>query len=287
MMDWIFDELRFKASLFEKENLVTAFDIGVVKSDAAIPEQLKQLLKEAVVPFEDVPEEERDYHPGSDGSDGKVVDLMHPSLFPVVYGRTHILGDRMIGLNDCFKSTGEGEQLPSPPKQEKAKYSSISASHKSYTQKSQWLPCDVKFIDEEPGCRIMSYINNLHPVKPRDLYGVLGKVTARAIPLWNRSLRLPIPCYGKRLGLHAVESPGHPNPESVRQEGEDNRPDEQRHRDSPDFITSWCHPPYYREQERCVDLWAMFMGGGLQVIVRLANIELTPEKPDFAGGQGV
>jgi hypothetical protein len=34
----------------------------------------------------------------------------------------------------------------------------------------------------------MSYINNLHPKKDRSLYGVLEKLVAQTIPLWNITL---------------------------------------------------------------------------------------------------
>lgn len=114
-----------------------------------------------------------------------------------------------------------------------ARHKIISASHQPYSQKFQWLPCDVGLIDEEPGCRITSYINNLHPVKHRDLYGVLEKVIARAIPLWKRSMKLRIPCRRTRFGLNTVESLGHLTPLPG---GEDNRCDDQRRRGSADLL---------------------------------------------------
>lgn len=286
-MNWIFKELQWKAEILEKENFVPVFDIGVVKSDTAVPEQLKQLLKEAIVPFEDVPDRKKDYHPGSDG---KVVDLVHPSLFPVVYGRTHVLRDRLIGLDDCLKSTGEGEQLPIPPKQNEEQ-TIIHATHEPYSQKFQWLPCDVQFTDDddETGCRITSYINNVHPVQHRDLYGVVEKIIARAIPLWNKSLTLPKFEHGERIEYSAVEYLEHV-PEPVEQEGEDEEDYWQRYdawqetqpiqmpEPSEEFKPPNCH------SSECVDLRKKFREGGLQVIVKLANIELTPEKPDYKGG---
>lgn len=115
MVDWIIKELQWKASIFQEEDLVTVFDVGVIKSDTVISAELKQALKLAVAPFDNVPEEEKDYHPGSDR---KVVDLVHPSICPVIYGRTRILQDRVIGLDGCLASAGQGELLPVPPDEE-------------------------------------------------------------------------------------------------------------------------------------------------------------------------
>lgn len=66
MMDWIVKELQWKAGILEQTGFVEVFDAGVVKSDTVVSKELQDELKEAVVPFENVPEEEKDYHPGSD-----------------------------------------------------------------------------------------------------------------------------------------------------------------------------------------------------------------------------
>ena len=55
------------------------------KSDALIPTNLRWKLLAAVIPLEAVPDSERDWNPGSDGF---VLNLVHPSLYPIVYGRT-------------------------------------------------------------------------------------------------------------------------------------------------------------------------------------------------------
>jgi hypothetical protein len=53
----------------------------------------------------------KDFHPGSED---KVVDLAHPSLFPVIYGRSRIFTDRLISLDDCLNHVGDGILLPTP-----------------------------------------------------------------------------------------------------------------------------------------------------------------------------
>jgi hypothetical protein len=39
----------------------------------------------AVKPLEDVPDEEKDWHPGSED---RVLDLVHPSICPLIFGET-------------------------------------------------------------------------------------------------------------------------------------------------------------------------------------------------------
>ena len=71
----------------------------VVKSDVSVPAELVKALHEAVSKLEDIPSNKKDYHPGSDG---KVVDLDHPSLYPLVYGITKILPRKRVNLEVCI-----------------------------------------------------------------------------------------------------------------------------------------------------------------------------------------
>ena len=63
---------------------VSCFD-GVWQSDTLISEEIRDALREAVRKLEDVPEANKDWHPNSDDL---VLDLVHPSLYPLVYRLT-------------------------------------------------------------------------------------------------------------------------------------------------------------------------------------------------------
>ena len=54
---------------------------------------LRDALKAAVVSIENVPEVRRNWHSASHDT---VLDLVHPSLVPVIYGRT-VLQDSVVG----------------------------------------------------------------------------------------------------------------------------------------------------------------------------------------------
>lgn len=101
-------ELREKADYFEKTGVITVLDaeLYLAKSDTIVSEDLVAGLKTAVALLEDVPETKKDWHPGSDG---KVLDLLHPSLFPLRYGLTRVLPEGKVPLDGCLNYIGKGE----------------------------------------------------------------------------------------------------------------------------------------------------------------------------------
>ena len=124
------------------------YHANVVKSDTAVSSELKESLQEAVNKFEaGVPEKLKDWHPGSDG---KVWDLVHPSLFPLIYGHSRVLENgEMTTLDDCIQRCGQGGTAKVPPAEEtedeKFYYSSFSIDHDypPFSRNFQWLPCEV------------------------------------------------------------------------------------------------------------------------------------------------
>ena len=136
MLDWCILELREKATIFQETGIVAALDWAIYKSDSIVPSELRDALKHALVPLEDVPEALKDFHPHSDGL---VVDLVHPSLFPLMYGYTKILKEGSIGLDDCITRSGDGAITVRPLKDGRCKY-----SQNMYSDCFQWLPCDVQ-----------------------------------------------------------------------------------------------------------------------------------------------
>lgn len=91
--------------------LTLDLDAAVIKSDTAVYPDLKAALEAAAAPLEDIPNRFKDWHPGSDG---RVLDLVHPSLFPLLYGRSRILSSGVVGLQDCVNYIGKGEVTTEP-----------------------------------------------------------------------------------------------------------------------------------------------------------------------------
>ncbi|KAL3461167.1 hypothetical protein BJX64DRAFT_289546 [Aspergillus heterothallicus] len=297
MVNWIIQELRWKAGLLPTNRFVQVFDDGVVKSDTVISDELRASLQRAVEPLENIPEEEKDYHPNSGDT---VVDLVHPSLFPVIYGRTRVLPNRTIGLDDCLDSIGQGEVVPTPPQDQATP---IFSEHQTrpphlrytgppeYSTNFQWLPCEVA-LSENKECRILSYINNAHPIQHRKLYESVEKILTQTIPLWEKSLTERA-WQGERIPYKGVEYEEDIEPEPKYPEDPGEGFDEDAHFES---YYAWFARRRIKQPEpptrfqikdslyEDVDFLKHFPNQNLQVIVKLANIELTPEKPHYEGG---
>lgn len=311
-------ELRDKAAVFAEKRFVRVLDTAaaVAKSDVAVPPGLRQELARAVAELlEDaVPDARKDWHPGSDG---QVLDLVHPSLFPFVYGRSRILVDgRTLGLEDCLAAAGCGEAVPRPWVEK------IWGSMNNvcrywdkplWSNHFQWLPCEVAFTDEGKA-RIASYVNNLHPVRHRALYSLVERVIDAAVPLWEEILGytgtdsrpatylrvlLDDPYY-----IYHHEDDENDEDEDEEEDGdededgdddEDDEDDEDEDEDEEKLDSNRelilpSPKPYGQDDSKNVfkqckaNLRQQFGSEGLQVIVKLANIHLTPDKPDYPGG---
>ncbi|TFK20400.1 hypothetical protein FA15DRAFT_599792 [Coprinopsis marcescibilis] len=294
MAAYCIDELRYKARhLHESPHGATiVYNGNVVKSDVAIPSRLKTALQVAAAPLEDVPDRSKDWHPGSNG---KVLDLVHPSLFPLVYGKTKVLqpGSKVTTLEDCVTRCGDGQialsatDVPTVYIPHPIHYG--RESFKPYSDKYQWLPCEVDVTGGK--ARITSYINNLHPQKHKELYDVIEDVITAAIPLWELTLA-PL-ANGELKLFQRIQYTSvlyDPDPRTFpRNEG----PYDWDLRD--EWFTQagrFYSPepkgpfnPANLDQSK-FDLKDRFseLGRPLQVIVKLANIELTPEHPNYEGG---
>ncbi|MFD9517059.1 DUF4246 domain-containing protein [Streptomyces sp. NPDC059979] len=262
---YVFAELEHYAALRDGRTgiEVSAVD-GVWQSDALVDDKLRFRLREAVRVLEEVPEEEQDWHPGSDG---QVLDLVHPSMFCLVR-----------------EASGAPERAWQNPTTRYSKY--------EFSERFQWLPTDVD-VSDDGEVAFRSYVNNVHPETHHELASVLPDLFARMLPLWEKvltDLRHPRPLRieADPYGWYDSE-PEYPNKssysdpaahkealgawESAHEEWWENRrpvvPE------APEFTV-----PEAPDESARVDL----RGRRLQVIVKLATLHLTPDKPEYAGG---
>ncbi|KAJ7688953.1 hypothetical protein B0H17DRAFT_1202567 [Mycena rosella] len=186
-----------------------------------------QRLKSAVSVLEDVPKDRNDWHPGSNG---QVLDLVHPSLYCVV---TAAPTPQARALNANWKS-GPLRIFPGCP----------------------------PTVDDKHGCVELAspYINNLHTVLRQPLYRAIKEVLTGFIPMFERVLgdanRSKF-SNGDRLGKISCIS----GPDGNYDVGPEEGPDE------------------YEFLEQCYNSLPKVMPEA-----GLANIHLTPEQPEYAGG---
>ncbi|EME49821.1 hypothetical protein DOTSEDRAFT_98584, partial [Dothistroma septosporum NZE10] len=70
----------------------------VYVSNNAVSDGTKTTLQKAATRLADVKEYQRDWHPGSDG---KMLDQVHPSLVPHVCGRSSMVPTVTVTLKSC------------------------------------------------------------------------------------------------------------------------------------------------------------------------------------------
>ncbi|CAL9335204.1 DUF4246 domain-containing protein [Streptomyces sp. enrichment culture] len=262
---YVLAELRHYAALRDARTGIEVSGVdGVWQSDALVDSELGSRLREAVRVLEEVPEAEKDWHPGSDG---QVLDLVHPSLFCLV--------------RDV---SGAPEEAWRNPTDRYSKY--------EFSERFQWLPTDIE-VSDDGDVTFRSYVNNVHPEKHRELASVLPDVFARMRPLLENvltDLRHPRPLRieADPFGWYDSE-PEYPDKNSYSdddayqeaveawEEAQDAWWENRRPvvPDAPDFT-----PPEAPDESARIDL----RGSRLQVIVKLATIHLTPDKPEYAGG---
>lgn len=203
---WCLTELRDKAVYFGETQHVRILDTGscVCKADNSGLKSLAASIRSAATPLLEYHQKNEDWQPTSENLTFNLVD---PSLFPLIYGKSLVLGDGgHVDLQDIFGSykgttvapTHYDRRIDSGEIQEeieKGRALSMGVSPRRsdpgfycWSSNYQWLPCDVEF-SEDTGTkvRLTSYINNLCPAHG-SLYCDIEKLISFSIPLWNDCL---------------------------------------------------------------------------------------------------
>jgi len=238
-----------------------------------IPTSLRERLIAAVAPLEAVPEPERDWHPGSGGF---VLNLAHPSLYPIVYGRT------------MGKTPGSDTATILRPPEIKG------VNTKYVSERFQWIPSDFSVGDDGKVVLTSPYINNIHPTGHKELYSVIPEILQCAVPMFERvlsdllrpSLPIRVATLGRGYGggetASCIWKNGAPFPNPSSEE------EYYKHKDvrfaKHELRTPNAKGKYNGDLQVMNDRISL-KGRTLQVFVKLANIILTPERPQYPGGK--
>lgn len=186
--------------------------------------ELQSALQDAFSRLQADQASNRDWHPNTDEI---VQDLVHPSMYPLVYGRSLFHPEEVVGVEDAIdKWAGKGEVIPRRPEwgeeptqrnNRPSRYGGSndfntaiggSGIHKSYWSTIyQWLPANLAFT-EDGSVKFTSYINNLHPTKYSAIYKNIEKLIEIALPLWDQ-------CLAQYQGYHSMVGAGRHNPRIV------------------------------------------------------------------------
>ncbi|KAJ6578676.1 hypothetical protein DFH09DRAFT_1448754 [Mycena vulgaris] len=233
-------------------------------SDRLISDEIAQRLKNLACALENVPETEKDRHLRSNG---QVLNLVDPSLYCVVYGRTHAY------LRDEHHLSENLLPIPVPAVDDDQWPSALAMS---LSRGFCWLPSDVA-ISPDGSVRLVSpYINNIHPVKHQSLYRTLENVVAGFVPMFERVLgEIDRKTHTLKGGAHLHSSCIWPG----------GRPPDREAYYMRDYDFREVLPeasPYSGGLETTSPI--SLRRRTVQCIIKLANIRLTPEQPYYARG---
>ncbi|KAI5121389.1 hypothetical protein M0805_001202 [Coniferiporia weirii] len=278
-VEYVLDELDGYAKLRDEETgiQVSSFD-GIWHSDTLIDKDLREVIKKGVAVLEEVPKSQKDWHPGSNG---QVLDLVHPSLYCVIYGRTPAYPR---GSDPNTRSPADLQLIFASDVQK-------DTPKRLKSEKFQWLPTDFA-VATDGTVQGLGYINNLHPSHGK-LYAGIERVLAAFVPPFERVLAdllhpLPTRIPGDYIPLQEC------GPDFLRPPDHEDESDETNYSQKyDDYLEgAW-------QDDRFVGLpdVGVYSGGlemrsttvslrgrTIQVIIKLANIHLTPEKPEYTGG---
>ncbi|KAL9026239.1 MAG: hypothetical protein Q9196_005064, partial [Gyalolechia fulgens] len=173
--------------------------------------------------------------------------LVDPYLFAYTWERSKTLRRGFTTRTDCIERAGEGEKVTMPPEED---------------------------CRQDDVANIASYINDVHPIRHAMLYVQVETFIDHLIPLFNRTLiDLKAPGYhNKRIHLLSFGR----DPVIDREPGRF-RPPEQRA--YPKFLNNDC-----RYQDWIlVDLKCEFWNTGVQMVLHIQEIHLTPNSPRHGG----
>lgn len=169
---------------------------SVAKSDCLVTSELRISLQDAFSRLKKDNALSPDWHPDSNEM---VQDLVHPSLYPLVYGRSRVFRAECVGVKDSIqKWAGKGEIIEKEESQndeqrDRYRYG-VGAGElppQYWSDNYQWLPANVAF-KENGGVTFTSYINNLHPERYPNIYHTIEELIQTSLPMWDQCLKLAL-----------------------------------------------------------------------------------------------
>ena len=229
--------------------------------------------------LENVPDDQKDWHPRSNN---QVLDLVHPSLYCIVYGRT------------LFAAGHEARVHHSEPPEPEPYigYNSDGGFANLFLSKEfSWIPTDFAISLDGKLAKALGYINNLSPSEHAGLYSVIAQFVARFVPLWERvlgetkigsdfhlPLRVPATsCYtwvSKEVvdeqTQEGIEGKGNNKEDDGEEDDEEDDEDWDEHKNDELVLPLVTNPFVPYKVPEPINL----RGRNIQVIVKLANIYL-------------
>ncbi|KAJ2886643.1 hypothetical protein H4R27_000506 [Coemansia aciculifera] len=308
-VNYVFAELDYYASLHKADtNIMLSAVDGVWCSDSLVDDDTTKALKEYAAILENVPTRDKDWHPNSND---QVLNLIHPSLFPLIYKHSSVLSEPIVSPLAALEIKTFGSfpgtplnwsrTLNPPPNKDESDedYTKrLNLEHSLPVGDAQpnfyvplpsvpyasdkfcWLPSEFR-VDSDGATTIESYINNLHPRKHAALYPIVGSIFSKFVPMLEQAVTDLVHPRKERVIPRPYNWFQYNGPEPKDYDAEDY--DEQLEQWEKNKIFIHPQPKPFVTPDRPTTPYCL-RGRRLQAIVKMSNIELTPEKPDYDGG---
>ncbi|KAI8892376.1 hypothetical protein BC833DRAFT_644792 [Globomyces pollinis-pini] len=300
-----------KSDIFENKFGLLQKDIvkRTVVSDNIVEDKLLESFLKQVSMLENDSNDNKDFHPFTNE---QVRNLIHPSMYCLVYKKSKILPPN---LRETMHSLPDSELLfknamvALPPNFE-------AENDRMYASKCfQWIPSEFS-INQNGDTKITSYINNLNPIKHKEMYRTLEKIFEKFIPMFEIVLGSESELYisdpfadydsedfppeheededeeeeneesdegdGGEDDQEVDEGTGdEDDKEAIKQNGKEMEDEEMLLKKKRNRYTAI---PILYEPAENVKQSVNLKDRNVQVIVKMANIHLTPENPKYNGG---
>ncbi|KAJ1828440.1 hypothetical protein LPJ56_001112 [Coemansia sp. RSA 2599] len=288
---YLFDELEYYATLHVPGSKIFLSSVERVwYSDELIDEETAGKLREHAAVLEALPE--KDWHPRSND---QVLNLIHPSLFPLNYKMTPFVETPIPSPTAALDLKTFGRFPGSLTEWKKAVESVYGdqsnpgstgyfiplVTHSVVSERFCWLPTEFD-VAEDGAVEIKSYINNLHPVKYASFYPTIASIFGKFVPMLEQVVTDMV----HRREQRVVPDCCNWFDDSDKPEYDENNRDEyfdkfdQWYENRP-FIEP--QPEPFKTPDRPTTPYSL-RGRRLQAIVKMSNIVLTPENPVYEGG---
>jgi hypothetical protein len=278
----VFDELECYDKL--RSGCIEVADVdGVWKAPGLFPEDLASQSSRLVDHLSNVPDHEKDWHLGSDGT---ALDLIDPSLYLFVSGET-----RTVGVDcDPYTSGGNPTSLSCDGRVYKEPYE-FTMADQYRSLEYQWIPTPIE-VDDDKKVRFLSYVNNLHPKRHAQLYHVLAEMLTATIPLFEYVLGFLKEDRHPKIDLSGFVIYDPENPPNRRNE-ESFETYRERYEEYWETREPWEEnwetrpmlPIPVEEYKPIQQIQPVSLRGRkLQIITKIQEIHLTPDKPSYEGG---
>lgn len=190
---WCLSELKDKANYYHVMGIFNTLNvqIGMCKTDTAVPSELLDKLAEALAFDVESSEVDQNAH---------TTKQIDPALFPMIFDRSLVLHEAgRVETEDLYSEFGRGRQVSTQASRERRQPYRVEPiretnnAARDVSLESQWLPFEVA-LDKGKGkeitkaYKITSYINNVHPRDQQDVYAAIQDLLPTAVSMWNEVL---------------------------------------------------------------------------------------------------